>query len=259
MFDAIEDGQGNVKIPTPWVADGAIALIPGDLRLGQFEDRLGQAWNESVADVAMTATSGFRVMSAFRTVIDDVGQKFGADIGLIDVGPNLGAMNRAALLGADYLVVPLAADMFSLQGLRNLGPTLRNWRKGWCKRLENEVRPQGLKVPSGEMKPLGYVLLNPSVRENRPVKAYKRWADRIPAEYAEHVLSESSHRNPIDSDPNCIGMIKHYKSLMPLALERRKPMFLLTQADGAIGGHATAVRSCYADFERVTKEILNRL
>jgi hypothetical protein len=43
--------------------------------------------------------------------------------GFLDVGPNFGAINRAALLASDNLLVPLAADLFALQGLRNLGPT----------------------------------------------------------------------------------------------------------------------------------------
>ena len=44
---------------------------------------------------------------------------------LVDVGPSLGAINRSALIATDFVVVPLAADLFSRQGLRNLGPTLR--------------------------------------------------------------------------------------------------------------------------------------
>ena len=47
----------------------------------------------------------------------------GTDIILVDVGPNLGALNRAVLVATDYVAVPLAADLYSLQGLRNLGPT----------------------------------------------------------------------------------------------------------------------------------------
>ena len=54
---------------------------------------------------------------------------------LVDVGPNLGAINRAAPVAADHVVVPLAPDLFSLQGLRNLGPTLRRWREEWHLRL----------------------------------------------------------------------------------------------------------------------------
>jgi len=43
---------------------------------------------------------------------------------------------------------------------------------------------------------------------------------------------------------------------MPMAQEARKPMFLLKPADGAIGGHQTAVSNCRDDFKALTKRIL---
>jgi hypothetical protein len=38
-----------------------------------------------------------------------------------------------------------------------------------------------------------------------------------------------------ESDPYCLATIKHYRSLVPMAQEQRKPVFNLTSADGAIG------------------------
>ena len=45
---------------------------------------------------------------------------------------------------------------------------------------------------------------------------------------------------------------------MPLAQEARKPMFLLKPADGAIGGHAGAVRDCYRDFRALAETVATR-
>lgn len=42
----------------------------------------------------------------------------------------------------------------------------------------------------------------------------------------------------IESDPNCIGLVRNYHSLIKMAQEARKPMFLLKPADGALGAHA---------------------
>lgn len=230
-------------------------LFPGDLGLSLFEDRLSDAWSKCLDDNPANAGDGFRVMTAFHRVIQAAAEAEKADVTLIDVGPNVGAMNRAALVAADYVVIPLGADLFSLQGLRNLGPTLRSWRGGWAKRKDGQV-PQNIVVPSGAMQPIGYVLLNPSVRSNQPVKAYLRWADRIPAVYATEVLAVSAPAGGTEADPNQLAMIKHFKSLMPMAQDARKPMFLLKPADGAIGGHATAVHDCYRQFEDLAKRIL---
>jgi hypothetical protein len=42
---------------------------------------------------------------------------------------------------------------------------------------------------------------------------------------------------------------------MPLAMEANKPMFFLKPADGAIGAHVEAVKSCYQDFLELARQI----
>jgi cellulose biosynthesis protein BcsQ len=184
----------------------------------------------------------------------------GADAALVlvDVGPNLGAFNRAALVATDFVVVPLAPDLYSLQGLRNLGPTLRRWRGEWVERRGRNPVPD-LAIPEGDMRPIGYIVMQHAVRLDRPVKAYARWMQRIPSSYREAVLDESHPPNvAIDRDPYCLSTLKHYRSLMPLAQEARKPMFSLKPADGAIGGHAKAVQDCYRDFRHLARVIAER-
>lgn len=255
----LSEGLGDIEPPEPWMASQGLAVLPGDIGLSAFEDRLSQAWSQCTEDNKPNAGIGFRVLTAFARVVQRVGRDLAADLALIDVGPNIGSMNRAALVASDCVVVPIGADLFSLQGLRNLGPTLREWRTGWENRRGRPTVPAGLELPNGSMEPLGYVLLNPSVRENRPVKAYRKWANRIPEVYADHVqgLKDGFAAEP-EGDPNCLGMLKHFKSLMPMAQDARKPMFLLKPADGAIGGHAAAVQDCYDQFKRLALEVLRR-
>lgn len=173
------------------------------------------------------------------------------------MGPSLGAINRAALIATDHVVVPLAADMYSLQGLRNLGPTLRDWRADWQQRVAGWKQPS-FALPAGHMQPLGYVLMQHIERLSRPVAAYKKWADRIPATYAESVLQQPLARVQ-PADGNCLARLKHYRSLAPLAQEAHKPIFALTAADGAIGSHAAAVRDAYGDFKALAVAILERI
>ena len=181
-----------------------------------------------------------------------------ADTVLIDVGPNLGAINRASLIAAENVVMPLAPGLFSLQGLRNLGPTLRKWREDWQQRLNAKPADLNIPMPSGVMNPAGYVIMQHIERKNRPVKAYQRWVSKIPEVYETYVLDHPTGVEDVETDPNRIGFIKNYQSLMPLAEDARKPIFKLTAANGAIGAHAAAVSKCYLDFERLTQEILHR-
>ena len=83
--------------------------------------------------------------------------------------------------------------------------------------------------------------------------------DEIPGEYRQSVLGKASPGNrSTRDDKHCLGMLKHYRSLMPYAQEARKPMFKLTPADGAIGGHINAVRDCYDDFRDLACAVAER-
>ena len=178
---------------------------------------------------------------------------------LLDVGPNLGALNRAALVAADHVVVPVAPDLYSLQGLRNLGPTLRQWRGEWRERRKRSPVAD-LPMPCGAMEPVGYMVLQHAVRLDRPVKAYGRWMARIPNAYRQHVLGQDDAAETIAAtdDWHCLATLKHFRSLMPLAQEARKPMFALKPADGAIGDHTRAVLDCYQDFKDLARVVARR-
>ncbi len=245
----------------PHVEDVAerLGLIAGDLGLSMFEDRLSAAWSACLSDIKADATDGFRVTTSFYRIMKSAAEQRGASIAVIDVGPNLGALNRAALVASDYVVTPLGADLYSLQGLKNLGPKLREWRNGWKKRLEAaEELNLPIELPSGAMNPVGYIVLNPSIRDSRPVKAYRKWVDRIPQIYSSQVLGDGIVDPTPETDSNALSVVKHYKSLMPLAQEADKPMFFLKAKDGAIGGHASAVTDSYRDYEELARKILLR-
>jgi cellulose biosynthesis protein BcsQ len=257
VFGAIRpllDGTGDVRVPRVEEIGPALGLLAGDLALSSAEGELNAQWPRAVDRDARA----FRVLSAFWRAMREAAAQREADLVLVDVGPNLGAINRAALLAAHYVVVPLAPDLYSLQGLRNLGPTLRTWRGEWVERKSKNPVPR-LSIPAGEMTPAGYVVMQHAVRLDRPVKAYAKWIRRIPDVYREAVLGEVPSKGvTVENDPHCLASLKHYRSLMPLAQEARKPMFFLTPADGAIGGHSTAVQDCYADMRALARRIAER-
>ena len=229
-----------------------LGVVVGDLGLSRFEARLPSAWPACLD----RDEAAFRIESAFhRTILEAAGLR-DADVALIDVGPNLGAINRSAIIAADFVVFPLAPDLFSLQGLRNLGPTLRDWRNEWRDRLERRPGDPGLSLPPAEISPAGYVVIQHAVRVGRPVQAYQKWTRRIPGVYHDVVLDEAGETaSSTEDDPECLSTLKHYRSLMPMAREARKPMFHLRAADGALGGHIHAVRDCYEDFRALATSV----
>lgn len=228
-------------------------LLVGDIALAQFEDELSSQW-PLCQDGKERA---FRVISAFWRMLQHGAGAVQADVILMDLGPNLGAINRAALVAADFLVVPLAPDLFSLQGLKNFGPSVRTWRKEWSDRRKR-CTAKDLILPEGKIKPIGYVVMQHAIRLDRPAKAYERWAERIPSIYSTEVVEQEACLKQEGRGTHRLGLIKHYRSLMPMAQEARKPMFHLTPADGAIGAHIKAAGDARENFEKLALEIARR-
>ena len=108
------------------------------------------------------------------------------------------------------------------------------------------------------MVPIGYVVAQHATRDARPVKSYLKWMNRIPGVYRDSVLDRPGNAVPrIEDDEHRLAEIKHYRSLMPMAMEARKPMFLLRPADGAIGAHVQAVQSCRENFSNLAVKLLS--
>ena len=252
--EPILEGTGDISAVTPREVRDNLHLLCGNLGLSRFEDKLSDSWAKGFGG----DRAALRITSAFHRVIRQSGNKVDAQVALMDVGPNLGAINRASLLAADHLLIPLAADLYSLQGLRNLGPTIRKWRADWAIPDKSEVT---FPLPTGKMSPIGYVVLQHAVRLDRPVKAYQKWLDRIPSEYRQFVLNDDApmRHMPGYTDSNSLAHLRNYRSLMPMAQDARKPMFDLRPADGAIGSHSQYVQTCYAEFRELSGEILRRV
>ena len=252
------DGSGDISTePHIENVEERIGLLVGDLALSKREGDLSEQWPKCLDG----DKRAFRVITAFARLIASASETFRADWALVDVGPNLGAINRAALIASDHVVIPLAPDLFSLQGLGNVGPTLRDWGEAWKRRIKEKPKDLDIDLPAGAMKPLGYIVMRHSARLNRPAKAFRRWIEKIPVEYRKAVLqaNDPDTTPTIDTDEHLLAHLKDYRSLMPMAQEVNKPMFMLKPADGVIGAQQSAVRSCYEDFQALAKKIIDKL
>jgi cellulose biosynthesis protein BcsQ len=253
-IERLKRGVGDIDRIEPESVATQVALVTGDLQLSEVEDDLSQQWPKCLD----RDERALRVTTSLHRVVTDLGTRFGAHFVLLDVGPNFGAINRAALLAADYVVVPVTPDLFSMQGLANVGPRLAEWRRGWQDR-RSRAPSLDFELPKGAMSPLGYLVSRHSILSGGAVKAFQRWIDRMPEVYRTSFGMELPAKTlGVGSDEFCLAQLKDYRSLMPMAQEAKKPMFLLRPADGAIGGHQGAVRQAYGDFEALAKQLLSR-
>jgi cellulose biosynthesis protein BcsQ len=258
IYHAIQpvmEAVGDIRIITPQKMADVLNyfLIPGDLRLSQFEDKLAIEWNSVLGGKA----SGLNVTSAFARLIKATARSYECDIVFVDVGPNLGAINRAALIASTYVVIPLVPDLFSLQGLANVGKYLIQWRQDWQNGLDR-ADFKNTDYPKGEMQPLGYIILQHRERQNRFVASHQRWIDRVPKTYAQNVLSQHDVIIP-EPDPSMIGQVRNYQSMMALSHEARKPIFELRPADGAIGSHIRVVQEAEETYSDLAQIVAHRI
>jgi chromosome partitioning protein len=253
IYDAINSlmrGVGDLQTAARHQLAPGLYVMAGDLALSSCEEDLTRAWLLCLEG----NDRAFRVITALWRTIQRTAEDIAADVVLIDLGPNLGAINRAALIASDHVMIPVTPERASLQGLENLGATLRSWRDGWRERVAKAPDP-ALSLPAGTMTPAGYVLLRPVVRLDRPARGLDRRMAALPHAYATAVLGNTTPATSPSNDPNCLGIVRPYGSLMMMSEEAHKPMFHLKAADGALGSHARAALDVRRDFEVLARRI----
>ncbi len=253
-LEPLKEGTGDIQEPSVFIANNdKLGLLPGDLNISKMDGDFSDTWSKCLDKDGRA----FRVTTAFYRLIISAGKKMSAKIAVIDMGPNLGAINRAVLIASDYVIFPLGPDLFSYQGLKNVGEVLSKWREEWKERKLKKPENLNIELPQGNMTPLGYIMMRHSIRHDKPVKAYQNWIDKMPTAYNEFILKKETASD--SNDQHLLAHLKDYRSLMPMAMAKTKPMFMLKPGDGAIGAHYTAVQSCYDDFKKLTEDILSKI
>ncbi|KLL95412.1 hypothetical protein NJ76_26870 [Rhodococcus sp. IITR03] len=262
-FAPLVSGAGDLEVPQAVdVRDGKVWLAPGDIRLSEFEAILPGAWTEALAG----NERGFRVTSAPYRLIQEMGEIVDADFAFVDLGPNVGALNRAVLLASDYLIVPLAADLFSLRALPSVGASLAQWVEQWgtAKSMAPRLR---FAIPAGLPKLLGCVSQQFNIYRGEATTAFSSWIDRMPDGIDEGLIAPlkgtSDGRGGSLADPAAefgarVGHMKNFHSLVPHAQTLRKAIFELTADDVVRGGQVTRARNSEEQFRELCEAILER-
>jgi cellulose biosynthesis protein BcsQ len=119
------DEVGKVKLVQPMqTSTPHVDLIPGDIRMSQFEESLGDSWTSCFK----RKLGGFRAVTAISLLVED---KRDYAFVFYDAGPNIGPLNRVLLLDSDFFIVPVACDLFSTRALSTLGQALKRWIVDW--------------------------------------------------------------------------------------------------------------------------------
>jgi len=248
-------GDFRPRSPAKVSEKNELYLVPGDLRLSNFEDLLGDTWSSARAG----SEPALRAQAAIHRYIQFAADKVGADIVLVDLGPNLGALNRAVLATSNFFITPVAPDLFSIQGTENLGNKLVSWRKEWdqC----NAAWDGKLSIPLGQPKYLGYVI------QMHNIRAYSKEGMTAGWSIYGKELEPAVRRNIVDKlrpinqviewkeDDYKLGQIPNLHSLIPYSLEARKPVFDCASAEGLRGAHIKTAADSKSHFETIVQTL----
>ena len=248
-------GAGDIRQIEPVRIRDALWIIPGDLRMSNFEAITPTGWTEALAG----QERGFRTVSAIHRFVAQSADSIGADYAFLDLGPNVNALNGTALLSSDGFLVPMAPDLFSVRALPSVGTSVARWVKEWTTARGLIEEDLGFPLPPGQPVPLGYVSQQFSVYRKSASEAYQRWMDRIPEAYQDGVvrpLEEQGIHPPPNADP-AIATIPNFYSLIPIAQDSNKAVFELTGSE-ARGAQFTRAKETRETFLAIATEISTR-
>ncbi|MBU9828439.1 AAA family ATPase [Rahnella sp. FC061912-K] len=208
-------------------------LIVGDPRLALQEDLLAGDWRDAKGG----GMRGIRTTFVFAELVKKA-KEMNYDFVFFDMGPSLGAINRAVLLAMEYFVVPMSVDVFSLWAIKNIGSTVSVWKKELDTGIKLSEEPTELSLlsPQGKLKFLGYVTQqhrerygydtihdensDEEIKTKRRVKAYEEIGEIFPEKVNEHLLSLYAS----DTLAPHLGDIRHLGSLAPRSQSQHVPM-----------------------------------
>jgi cellulose biosynthesis protein BcsQ len=229
-------------------AVGGMYLVPGDIRLSEFEVDLNDFWSQCL----QRKPRGFRGTTAISELVGDLSSELEIDFVLYDTGPNIGPLNRVILLDCDYLIVPMAADLFSLRALKTLGRTLVEWISSW--NTIADLAPRGLELLPGQPKLLGYIPEGFRVYDGAPTQKARRFLSQIDREMSSQVVAVLQGLDPElvpDRTGLKLGELKDFGALVPASQAEGRPLYAVSagapyqreEARVALRGIADAILS----------------
>src|SRR5437762_13337829 len=128
-----------------------LALLPGDIRLSEYEEFMGEAWTKGY----QRRLGGLRAIASISDLVTKICRQRSFDFVFYDTGPNIGPLNRVLLLDSDFFIVPVACDLFSVRALSTLGQTLKKWIVD--ARTIASLAPDGAPLLHAQPQLLGYI------------------------------------------------------------------------------------------------------
>lgn len=270
LLKPTEDGiSETIEIPSPIHIKNNLDLIPGRLTVHQYEAKIAERWSGAY----MGDPLAIRTLTNIRTIAEEYGVRFHYDFVIIDTSPSLGALNKLIISTVDGFLIPALPDMFSLYGIRNIGNSLKQWKKEFSTIYTLISDDKRKKFPPKFVRFLGYTIYNAKKYTGQTdwdlARAHYNYAQQIPEtietfiseDVREHLSSDMVH-NPIG------GMaVMHSHNTQPnMAQKYKHPIWEIPDLDnlesidrGTIRGNIKMYTSTKEKYEEFAKSFLERI
>src|SRR6266568_933326 len=210
----IVEATGDVREIKPKEAGTPnLYLLPGDLRMSDFEGELTQMW----AECFQRKLKVFRGTTSLSAIVDRLIAKQKIDFVFYDSGPNIGPLTRVVLLDCDYFIVPAACDLFSVRALKTLGTTLASWITDWQTIIR--LSPDNIDLLPGLPKFLGYIPQRFRIYRGQIVSGQADYLVQIEKHIYSDIVAVLRGINATLARGSVsqlrLGQIKDYASLVP--------------------------------------------
>jgi cellulose biosynthesis protein BcsQ len=245
----VSEALGTVSVIEPIeVGIDGLFLIPGDIRLSEFEGDLNEFWGLCL----QRKPRGFRGTTAISELVGELCTSHGFDFVLYDSGPNIGPLNRALLLDCDEFVVPMACDLFSLRALKTLGRTLVDWIASW--ETIADLAPAGTELLPGKPLFRGYIPQGFRTYGGAVAQQQSHYLAQMDKEVRAQIVSLLRGIDPdlVPSEgSHKLGEVKHFGALVPASQREGNPLYSVSagspeqraEAEAALTSIASALES----------------
>jgi cellulose biosynthesis protein BcsQ len=201
-----------------------LLIVPGDIRLSEFEQDLGDSWT----DCFKRKLGGLRATSALSRLLGHIEGEIKPDFTLYDTGPNIGPLNRVILLDCDYFIVPVACDLFSVRALATLGQALKRWILDW--ETISSLAPDQTYLFNGRPAYLGYIPQRFKVYGQTMAYAPSYYLGKVRRQLYSDLISvlreiDSSLVPAGKADTTQLGQVKEFNTLVQKAQRQGVPLW----------------------------------
>ncbi len=218
----VAEADGDVRFVAPLERFSNIFLLPGDVRLSEFEEELLQLWSECF----QRKKKGFRGTTALSQLVEHIASELNIDFVFYDAGPNIGPLNRVLLLDCDYFIVPVACDLFSIRALKTLGHTLEKWIQDW--RTIVDLAPPNTRLLKGLPRFLGYIPQRFRLYGQAVASSYAKYLPQIEKHVESDIVAVLNKVDPSlawgSIGQREIGQVKDFGTIATASQSEGRPM-----------------------------------